>query len=370
LPEYKHTTHDALNESSLKRAALVFLILACLVSSAHAHPTPFSYLDLRINGGEVEGTLVAHIVDLAHDLNVTPPESLLERSVAESRKDEIQELLRSRLTLAADGQPIGTELLRLEPLPDRQALSLELRLSTKPFPGLFRIKCALFPYDPVHQTFLNVYEDGQLVRQEIFNREHQTLDYFPGGRQGRLAAVKKFALEGIYHIFTGPDHVLFIIGLLLMGGSLLRLLGIVTAFTVAHSITLSLAALDLVNPPSRLIEPAIALSIVYVGIDNLMVGKTGRDVRAWIAFFFGFIHGFGFAAVLKEFGLPRPALGWSLFSFNLGVEIGQAFIVVVVASLLAALRRRHEKLARRILVIGSVVVIVAGGYWFIARVFF
>jgi hydrogenase/urease accessory protein HupE len=145
---------------------------------------------------------------------------------------------------------------------------------------------------------------------------------------------------------------------------------IVTAFTMAHSITLTLAALDIANPPARLIEPAIALSIIYVGIDNLMVGKTGRDVRAWIAFGFGLIHGFGFANVLREFGLPRQALGWSLFSFNVGVEIGQVCIVVVVALLLAALRRRQPSWSACVVTIGSLVVILAGSYWFIQRVFF
>jgi hypothetical protein len=147
------------------------------------------------------------------------------------------------------------------------------------------------------------------------------------------------------------------------------LLSIVTAFTIAHSVTLTLAALSLLNPPARLIEPAIALSIVYVGIDNLMVGSKSRDMRAWIAFFFGFVHGFGFAGVLREFGLPGQALGWSLLGFNFGVEIGQACIVVLVASLLAALRRRNQALSRGILVVGSVCVILAGSYWFIQRVF-
>jgi hypothetical protein len=101
-----------------------------------------------------------------------------------------------------------------------------------------------------------------------------------------------------------------------------------------------------------------------------MVGETGRDVRAWVAFFFGLVHGFGFAGVLREFGLPRQALGWSLFSFNLGVEIGQVCIVVIVASLLTALRNRNQALGRRIATIGSVGVILAGIYWFIQRVFF
>jgi hydrogenase/urease accessory protein HupE len=353
----------------LRGVALAFLILGCLVPEVHAHPIPFSYVDLRLNAGQIEGTLVAHIVDLAHDLNVEPPETLLDAKTAESKKDAIAEIIRARLTILADGQPVRLELLRVEPLPDRQALSCELRLDTNVKPAALRIQCALFPYDPQHQTFLNVYEEDRLVHQEIFTQDHQLLVYRTGARQGWMSVVKEFIPAGIYHIFTGPDHILFIVGLLLMGGSLLRLLSIVTAFTIAHSITLSLAALNVINPSPRLIEPAIALSIIYVGIDNLMVGKTGRDVRAWIAFFFGFVHGFGFAGVLREFGLPREALGWSLFSFNFGVEIGQACIVVVVASVLAALRNRNQALAKRIVKGGSVCVILAGTWWFIQRVF-
>ena len=349
--------------------ALSFLALGWLLPVVHAHPIPFSYLDLRLNGGQVEGTVVAHIVDLAHDLNLEPPETLLDAKIAESKKDAVAELIRARLTVLADGQPLALELLRVEPLPDRQALSCELRLNTNAKPGALRIQCALFPYDPQHQTFLNVYEAEILVHQEIFTQDHQIFVYRTGERQGWMSVVKEFIPAGIYHIFTGPDHILFIVGLLLMGGSLLRLLSIVTAFTIAHSITLSLAALNIVNPSPRLVEPAIALSIMYVGIDNLMVGKTGRDVRAWIAFFFGLVHGFGFAGVLREFGLPREALGWSLFSFNFGVEIGQACIVVVVAFLLAAMRNRNQALARGIMRVGSVCVILAGTYWFIQRVF-
>src|SRR5207245_8815358 len=128
-----------------------------------------------------------------------------------------------------------------------------------------------------------------------------------------------------------------LVGLLLLGVPIRRLAMIVTSFTLAHSITLSLAALNIVTPPARLIEPAIALSIVYVGADNLLA-QGGRDVRAWIAFAFGFIHGFGFATVLREMELPARALGWSLFSFNFGVEIGQLLVVVPVASAFALLR--------------------------------
>jgi hypothetical protein len=163
--------------------------------------------------------------------------------------------------------------------------------------------------------------------------------------------------------------LLFLVGLLLLGGSMRRLAVVVTAFTVAHSVTLSLAVLSIFSPPARIIEPAIALSIVYVGADNLLV-HGGRDVRAWIALTFGFIHGFGFANVLREMDLPSRALGWSLFSFNLGVEIGQLLVVVAVASALAALRSRDEVVGRRLAFAGSLVVIAAGAFWFIQRVFF
>jgi hypothetical protein len=138
---------------------------------------------------------------------------------------------------------------------------------------------------------------------------------------------------------------------------------------VAHSVTLSLAVLTIVSPPARLIEPAIALSIVYVGADNLLV-HGGRDVRAWIALTFGFIHGFGFANVLREMDLPARALGWSLFSFNVGVEIGQLLVVASVATALAALRSRDEEFGQRLAFAGSLVVVVAGTFWFIQRVFF
>jgi hydrogenase/urease accessory protein HupE len=354
----------------LRRLAFSILLLSCFIPSVQAHPIPFSYLDIRLNPDRIEGTLVAHIVDLAHDLNLDTPEALLDPRIAATKKSEITQLIKTRLTLIADGQRLESELLSVATLPERQALSCELRFNTSVRPSALRIQCALFPYDPQHQTFLNVYDGDNLAHQEIFTQDHQIFVYRTGDRQDWRSVLKEFVPAGIYHIFTGPDHVLFIIGLLLLGGSVLRLLSIVTAFTIAHSLTLTLAALNVVNPPARLIEPAIALSIVYVGIDNLMVGSKGRDVRAWIAFFFGFVHGFGFASVLREFGLPRQALGWSLFAFNSGVEIGQACIVIVVASLLAALRNRNQAVSRRILVAGSICVILAGSYWFVQRVFF
>jgi hydrogenase/urease accessory protein HupE len=238
-----------------------------------------------------------------------------------------------------------------------------------PAPGSVAVTASLFPYDPVHQTFLNVYEGPELSAQAILSAERPTFEHFAGSRQGVVAVIRKFLPSGIHHILIGPDHLLFLIGLLLLGGSLGRLALVVTAFTVAHSVTLTLAALNIFVPPPGIIEPAIALSIVYVGVDNLLV-RGGRDMRAAIAFAFGFIHGFGFANVLREMDLPPRALGWSLFSFNFGVEIGQLMVVLAVGSLLAFIRSRSPSAGRQVAVAGSVVVIAAGAFWFVERVFF
>lgn len=359
--------------AKLLRVALLISTLVGLAAPVFAHPAPYSYLNLRFNNGQLEASLVVHVIDLAHELSIASAETLLESQAANSRKEAIQNLLRPRLLLAADGQPIEFDVLAVEPIPDQQALSLRLQFQNKTTPVSLSVNCSLFPYDPLHQTFINFYENDALTHQDIADKDRTKVEYFIGGAgdwRSTLAVVKRFVISGVEHIFAGPDHILFIFGLLLLGGSMRRLLLIVTAFTIAHSVTLTLAAMDILNPPARIIEPAIALSIVYVGIDNLMVGKSGRDVRAWIAFFFGFIHGFGFAGVLKEFGLPRGALGWSLFSFNLGVEIGQVCIVVVAASLLMLLRSRNPVWGDRIAKIGSIVVILAGSFWFIQRVFF
>ena len=347
------------------RALVVSLFFA---APAVAHPVPFSYLDLRLQRGAIDGALVVHVFDAAHDLNVDPPERLLERDGANRYARLLAQLLAPRFSVLADGRELTPTWLGLETIPDRQSLRLRMTYPLPSTPGTITVAAHLFPYDAQHQTFLNVY-DGDALTQMIMDRGHDRVEYFAGTRQGALAVVKKFLPAGIHHILIGPDHLLFLVGLLLLGGTIRQLAVVVTSFTIAHSITLSLAALNLVSPPARVIEPAIALSIVYVGADNLLV-REGRDVRAWIAFAFGFVHGFGFANVLREMDLPTRALGWSLFSFNVGVEIGQLLVVVVVASALAWLRGRSEAAGRQLAFAGSLVVIAAGAFWFVQRVFF
>jgi hydrogenase/urease accessory protein HupE len=354
---------------------LCALMVLCLPRAAAAHPAPFSYLDARLGPTAITGTLVVHDFDVAHDLGVERPADLLDPAFAERQRTVLVSLVDRRVQLRADGQAVPIQWGALSVLPDRQSLVLEWRAET-PLPGALTIDAVLFPYDPVHQTFVNVYEGERLRHQAILDFDHRTVTYYAGTTQGVLAVVRTFVPAGIEHILIGPDHVLFLVGLLLLGGSIWTLGGIVTAFTIGHSITLSLAALNLVSPSARVIEPAIALSIIFVGADNLLVASARRestaatrDIRAWVAGAFGLVHGFGFASVLKELGLPAGALGWSLFSFNVGVEIGQLCIVLVVAWALRRLRERQPRLAEKVIWAGSIAVILAGGYWFVERVF-
>ena len=345
------------------------LFVACAAAVA-AHPAPFSYLDVRLERDAVDVAIVVHVFDVAHDIAVEDSEQLLAPAALAAKADAVAALVRDRVQVSTDGIPLaGGTWSGPEPVPDRQSLRLRVRYPLGAAPGVLGIRTFMFPYDPVHQTFVNVYESDALTHQAILDKNRQELDYFPGTRQGMFAVMRRFVASGVHHILIGPDHLLFLVGLLLLGGTLRRLVVVVSAFTVAHSITLSLAALNLVTPPPWIVEPAIALSIVYVGADNLTV-RGGRDMRAWIAFAFGLIHGFGFANVLREMELPPRALGWSLFSFNLGVEIGQLFVVVIVAAALGAVRARNPRAATRLAYAGSVVVIAAGTFWFIERVFF
>jgi hydrogenase/urease accessory protein HupE len=354
----------------MPRARLVALLLLALTVPLAAHPTPYSYIDIRTTPDAIEVSVVAHVFDLAHDLNIDPPEKLLDPAFAAARAGALATLLSPRFRITADGRALACHVSSAPAIvSSRQSVELRFDCPVASPAGVIGLQALMFAYDPAHQTFVNVYDGSGLAAQTILDGDHQTFDYFSGTRQGTLAVVRKFVVAGVHHILIGPDHLLFLVGLLLLGGSLRRLGLVVTAFTLAHSLTLSLAALNIVSPPARVIEPAIALSIVYVGADNLLA-KEGRDVRAWIAFAFGFVHGFGFASVLREMDLPPRALGWSLFSFNLGVEIGQLSVVIVVASALAALRSRSAQTSRQLVLVGSLVVIAAGAYWFVQRVFF
>ena len=238
----------------------------------------------------------------------------------------------------------------------------------------------LFELDALHRGLLRLGLDG-LTHSAVLAPDSGA-QRFVTTEVSRLRQFRQYLVEGVWHIWIGFDHILFLLALLLpsvllhAGGrwhgvarlreALVQVLWVVTSFTLAHSITLSLAALGLVSLPSRLVESAIALSVLLAAANNLW---PLVEHRRWVvAFGFGLIHGFGFASVLAELGLPQETLVLSLVGFNLGVEVGQLAIVALFLPLAFALR--HSALYRRgVFVGGSLLTMAVALVWLVERAF-
>ena len=178
-----------------------------------------------------------------------------------------------------------------------------------------------------------------------------------------------FIIMGVEHIAIGYDHLLFLFGLLIVARNFKSALLIITCFTIAHSITLGVATFDLVSIPPKFTESVIALSIVYVGVENLIRHSEPKG-RWLLTFVFGLIHGFGFASVLRELGVgSHGSVVMPLFSFNLGVELGQIAIAAVALPIMWQLRKR-EKFLKYGIPACSVIIAIAGAFWFVQRVWF
>ena len=261
------------------------LVLVCLgallvgaASPVAAHPVPFSFVDVHGGPDAIEVSVVAHVFDLAHDLGVQPPERLLESAVLSSRAEAIAAMIQGRLHLSGDGRPLtGGIWSAPEALPERQSIEIRGRFNISGPLGRITITTVMFPYDPVHQTFVNFYERDTVATQAILDRGRSEIEYFAGTRRGVQALAFRLVPAGIEHMILGPEHLLFLFGLLLLGGSVGQLVRVVTAFTLVQAVTLTLAAFNLVTPSLRFVEPGIALSIVYLGADNLMVRGAGTS---------------------------------------------------------------------------------------------
>ena len=212
-----------------------------------------------------------------------------------------------------------------------------------------------------HRTLakFNVAEEQH---QFVFQRENTwTLER---NTASRWETAGEFILFGMEHIFTGYDHLLFLLGLLLVGRGLRNLIGVVTSFTVAHSVTLAMATLGLAQPIGWIVEAAIALSIVYVGVENLVVKEVKH--RWLLAFIFGLVHGFGFAGLLQEMDLESAGMLLSLLTFNLGVEVGQVAVVALAWPFLLQLAKSpyREQVIRYL----SILITAFGLIWFFERI--
>jgi hypothetical protein len=372
----------------MKRCLLLLLALV-MHASAWAHKPSDSYLTLRATAGSDDITVrwdialrdLDYVLELDRDGN-----GALTWGEVRQRADDITRYATTHLALtAADKacrwQTAGPMMLDKHSDGTYAVLSLAAKCEDLQ-KGLKARYSLLFDVDPSHRGLVQwIAPDATGSQALVFGTEsaEQTLQV---KAPSAWETLQQYVVEGMWHIWIGYDHILFLLSLLLpavlvrrgdhwdpapsLKKSLLEVLKVVTAFTLAHSITLSLAALQVISLPSRFVESTIAASVVFAALNNLR-GTIER--RRWVmAFVFGLVHGFGFASVLADLGLPQGALVLALVGFNLGVEVGQA--AIVLAFIPIAFWLRHTQFYRRgVLTAGSLLIALVAGYWFVQRAF-
>ncbi len=369
--------------------ALLFVVSFLLidVASLHAHKLSDSYLSVRLDGAEITGQWDIALRDLEYTVGLdTDGDGTVTWKELRERQGAVAEYALARLQISADD---GTTIpLRVtEQLVDEHTDGIYAVLRFRAVTPLTHRPRALqveyrffFDLDPLHRGLLKLDLNGE-IRTAIFGPENsvQRFDLAATSGWGQLG---QFVTEGIWHIWTGYDHMLFLLALLLPAvvtrrdgrweakGAFSSVIGevlrVITAFTLAHSLTLSLAASGLVHLPSRLVEAAIAASVILAALNNLRPSITRA---AWIvAFAFGLIHGFGFASVLIDLHLPRSMLALGLVGFNSGVELAQLAIAIAFLPL-TFLVRQTSFYRRALFPWGSAAIALVAVLWFTERVF-
>jgi len=368
----------------------LFLVIAVLLHTAGwAHKPSDSYLTLRAAPGGDDVTVrwdialrdLDYVLELDRDGN-----GALTWGEVRQRGDDITRYATTHLELKAGDKACNWESggpMMLDKHSDGTYAVLALTGKCEGLDKGLKAKYSLlFDVDPSHRGLVQWVAPGSDSSQAlVFAAEsaEQSLALQP---QGAWETLRQYIVEGTWHIWIGFDHILFLLSLLLpavlvrrhnqwepapsLRAALIEVLKVVTAFTLAHSITLTLAALQVVSLPSRLVESTIALSVVLAALNNLR-GTIER--RRWLlAFIFGLIHGFGFASVLADLGLPANALVLALVGFNVGVELGQVAIVLAFVPL-AFWLRTTVFYRRGVLTVGSLLVALIAAYWFVQRAF-
>jgi HupE / UreJ protein len=350
----------------VKRSAIAMWMgmSALAAASAWAHSGGSTgYASLTVQRSTVRYSLTlptaALTSQMAEDLR-------LEQAGSVQARERLLDVLRRAIRLRGDG-------VRCEPGRGRVEPS---RFDAPTFTMFVDFACPVGLHDlEIRDDIFDVLGTGHHTLTKIeWEGETRQMVFEPSTREGRVSmgssrvrGLASFVALGVEHILTGWDHLLFLLGLLLRGGSWLSLAKIVTAFTLAHSITLALAALNIVVLPDRLVEAVIALSIAFVAAENLFFKPV--VARRWVvSFCFGLVHGFGFSSALRELGLSSSGLVLSLFGFNAGVEIGQALVVAVALPALALLRSTGWE--RRMVYSSSLAIFVIGAVLFVERAFF
>ena len=361
------------------------LVLALAGAPALAHKPSDSYLTLSAEGGALRGQWDIALRDLEYAIGLDADgDGAITWGELRARQQEVAAYALARLTLRADGRPCKP--VAREHLVDQHSdgayavMRFDAPCAAAPQRTL-EIGYSLFAdLDPTHRGLVRV-QHGTATASGVLGPDRPRLE-LALGEASRLRQFLDYAREGVWHIWIGIDHVLFLVSLLLpavlvysarawgpapsFAPAFWDVFRIVTAFTVAHSITLSLAALGAIALPSRLVESVIALSVALAALNNL---KPVVLARRWaVAFGFGLVHGFGFASVLADLGLPRDALLVSLVGFNLGVEAGQLAIVALFLPA-AFLARRHWVYRRLVFAGGSAAIALIAAAWMAERIF-
>lgn len=369
--------------------SLCFLAALLLQGAAWAHKPSDSYLTLRATAGsnDIAARWDIALRDLDYVLQLDRDgNGELTWGEVRSRSDDIIRLATGRLQLTSAGSACTwapAQPLMLDKHSDGSYAVLSLTARCAGMAGPLKARYSLlFDVDPSHRGLVQWIAPGVANAQAlVFGTEsaEQALALQPPGIWPTL---RQYLKDGIFHIWAGYDHILFLLSLLLpavllrrndrwepaprLGGAFKEVLKVVTAFTLAHSITLSLAALQIISLPSRLVESVIAASVIAAALNNL---RGTIDRRRWVmAFVFGLIHGFGFASVLADLGLPQGALVLALVGFNGGVEVGQLAIVAVFLPLAFCLRATSFYRVG-VLTFGSVLVALLATWWLVQRLF-
>lgn len=365
------------------------LALCGLPLLAQAHKPSDSYLTLRTDPGNAHIAVrwdialrdLDYVLQLDRDNN-----GALTWGEVRGRSDDIAHYARAGLSLQSAGQACpwrSTGPLQLEKHSDGTYAVLSLSADCPVLTDALQMTYTLLrEVDPSHRglaQWLPSAEAGALSVVLGGSKAEQSL---PLTAPDGWRTFTQYVVEGVWHIWIGFDHILFLLALLLpavlvyrdrqwqgterFGSALSQVVKVVTAFTVAHSVTLSLAALGILTLPSRVVESAIAASVVLAALNNL---RGTADNRRWpMAFAFGLVHGFGFASVLADLGLPQNALVLALVGFNVGVELGQLAIVAVFLPLAFALRRSGFY-RQAVFKAGSLLIAALALWWFAERAF-
>ena len=369
-------------------SSMVLRMALCLglafTGTAMAHKASDSYLSLQVNGASIEGQwdIALRDLDFAIGLDANDDGDITWAELR-ARHADIAAYASSRLKLEADGAAcaISAGAQLVDSHTDGAYSVLRFKAICPRPPAGLKIDYRLFAdLDPQHRGLLKLQAEG-LTRSAVFGPAAPSQE-FELKKLGWFAQFVDYAGEGVWHIWIGFDHILFLLSLLLpavllwqqgrwqaadrFGQAFWEVAKVVTAFTLAHSITLTLASLGIVSLPSRWVESAIALSVLLAALNNLRPLFQGR--RWTVAFGFGLIHGFGFASVLTELGLPQDTLVLALVGFNLGVEGGQ--LAIVAAFLPLAYWLRQGWLYQRLVVRGgSMLIVLIAVVWLVERVF-